>query len=78
MTDSVDPNATNNVASTFLPRLYRTDANNKFLQATVEQMSQQGTVTKLNGYIGRQTAKATIGSDVFVKAADSDRQNYQL
>ena len=78
MTDSVDPNATNNVASTFLPRLYRTDSNTKFLQATVEQMSQQGTVTKLNGYIGRQTAKATVGSDIFVEANDAVRQNYQL
>ena len=78
MTDSVDPNATNNVAATFLPRLYRTDANNKFLQATVEQLSQKGTVTKLNGYIGRQTAKATTGSDVFISAVDNVRQSYQL
>ena len=78
MTDSVDPNATNNIASTFLPRLYRTDTNNKFLQATVEQMTQQGTVTKLNGYIGRQTAKETIGSDVFIKSVDDVRQSYQL
>ena len=78
MTDSVDPNATNNVASTLLPRLYRTDANKKFLQATVEQMSQKGTVTKLNGFIGRKSAKATLGSDIFIEAANSTRQNYQL
>ena len=78
MTDSVDPNATNNIASTFLPRIYRTDANTKFLQATVEQLSQQGTVTRLNGYIGRQSAKATSGNDIFIKSPDKDRQNYQL
>lgn len=78
MSDRVDPNATNNVSSTFLPRLYRTDSNTKFLQATVEQLVQQGTVSKLNGFIGRQFAKATSGNDIFVEASDSTRQNYQL
>jgi hypothetical protein len=61
-----------------LPRYYRTEANKKFIQATVDQLTQSGTVKKLNGYIGRQNAKAVTGSDVFVESATSDREHYQL
>ena len=61
-----------------LPRFYRTPGNKKFLQATVDQLIQPGTVKKLNGYVGRQTAKAVVSSDTFLEAADQTRQNYQL
>lgn len=78
MTDRVNPNASTNISATFLPRYFRTDANSKFLQATIEQLTQRGSVSKLNGYIGRQNAKATTGADIFIKAPDRNRQNYQL
>ena len=78
MANTIDPNASNNVAATLIPRFYRTPANKKFLLATVEQLTQPGTVTKINGYIGRQNSKASTGNDVFVKAADQTRQDYQL
>jgi len=61
-----------------LPRFYRTDSNKKFLQATVDQLTQSGTVKKINGYIGRQNAKASVGPDIFLEATDADRQSYQL
>lgn len=61
-----------------LPRFYRTKSNKKFLQATLDQLTQPGTVKKLNGYIGRQTAKAVSSSDVFLEAASKERQDYQL
>ncbi len=61
-----------------LPRYYRTESNKKFLQATVDQLTQSGTVKKINGYIGRKNAKAVTGSDVFVDAPTQDRSNYQL
>ena len=61
-----------------LPDFYQTPANKKFLQATVDQLFQPGTVTKTSGFIGRENAKAANGSDVYVKAADTARQNYQL
>ena len=48
-----------------LPRYYRTESNKKFIQATLDQLTQSGTVKKLNGYIGRQNAKAVTGNDVF-------------
>lgn len=65
-------------SSNLLPRFYRTDSNKKFLQATLDQLVQPGTVKKINGYIGRQYSKANKTSDIFLDAADTDRQNYQL
>ena len=78
MADKTNPTANNSKASNFLPRFYRTDANKKFLQATIDQLIQPGTVKKVNGYVGRQNSKSTNGQDIFVAAADVARQNYQL
>lgn len=61
-----------------LPRIYRSDSNRKFLQATMDQLVQPGTVKKINGYIGRQNSKSTTSSDIFLHAPDKDRQDYQL
>ena len=78
MADSTNPNGKSGISVNFLPNFYKTDANKKFLQATVDQLIQPGTVKKINGYVGRQNSKATTGSDVFVDAADAVRQHYQL
>jgi hypothetical protein len=71
-------NVSQRSSSDLLPRYYRTKGNKKFLQATVDQLIQPGTVKKLNGYIGRQTAKATLSNDIFLEAASKERQDYQL
>ena len=76
MADKTNP--TDGGISNFLPRFYRTEANKKFLQATIEQLVKPGTVKKINGYIGRKNAKAAVGDDIFVAAPTVDRQNYQL
>jgi hypothetical protein len=65
-------------SSDLLPRFYRTNGNKKFLQATVDQLNQPGTVKKLNGYVGRQTAKAVSSNDIFIDAASKERQDYQF
>ncbi len=78
MADKTNPSANGSKTSEFLPRIYRSDANKKFLQATTDQLVQNGTVNKINGYVGRQNSKATVGSDIFIKAPNLDRQNYQL
>ena len=62
----------------FLPDIYQSAANKKFLQATIDQLYQPGTVTKTSGFIGRQNAKAAVNTDVYVQAADQTRQDYQL
>jgi len=64
--------------ASLLPRIYRSSSNQKFLQATLDQLTQPGTVKKVNGYIGRKNAKAVDKNDIFIKATDNNRQNYQL
>jgi hypothetical protein len=78
MAISNNPNGTNSVAANFLPNFYKTDANKKFLQATVDQIVQPGAVKKINGFIGRKTAKAAVGDDVYIEAPTDQRQDYQL
>ena len=79
MSDNTNPTGSNNYSLVdLLPNYYRTDANNKFIQATIDQLSQKGTAKKVTGYIGRQNAKSANGSDVYITAPTSVRQNYQL
>lgn len=78
MVNKTNPNGAGSLSSNLLPNFYRTPSNKKFLQATVDQLFQPGTVTKVNGYIGRKNSKATKGKDTFVDAPSNDRQNYQL
>jgi hypothetical protein len=61
-----------------LPTFYQTSANRKFLQATVDQLFQPGSVKKINGYIGRENAKSATGEDIYLAAADRVRQDYQF
>ena len=72
------PSANARITETLLPTFYRTDSNKKFIHSTLTQLTQPGTVKKVSGYIGRQNAKSVSGTDVFLKAANIDRQNYQL
>ena len=78
MADKINPSGDKSISASLLPKYYRTDANKKFLQATVDQLIQPGTVKKINGYIGRQNAKSSTADDIFIEAANSARQNYQL
>jgi hypothetical protein len=78
MADNTNPNGGKTSSSELLPKYYRTDANKKFLQATVDQLIQPGTVKKINGYVGRKNSKSTTGDDIFIQAPDVHRQNYQL
>lgn len=61
-----------------LPRYFRTVGNKKFLQSTIDQLIQPGSVKKVNGFIGRQNAKAVKSDDIFIEAANKIRQDYQL
>ena len=65
-------------ASELLPRFFRTTANTKFLQATIDQLIQPGVAEKINGYAGRRTAKALTQTDNYIADVSSNRENYQL
>ena len=78
MADSINPSGSKSTSTELLPKYYRTEANKKFLQATVDQLIQPGTVKKTNGFIGRQNAKSATNNDIFIEAATAVRQHYQL
>ena len=78
MANSTNSYAEKSISTNLLPRIYRSDANKKFLQATIDQLIQPGSIQKINGYIGHQNSKATIGDDIFISSPTITRQNYQL
>ena len=78
MADSINPEGKKTNSSDLLPKYFRTDSNKKFLQATVDQLIQPGTVKKINGHIGRENSKATTGDDIFIEAPTAARHRYQL
>lgn len=67
-----------NISVEFLPKFFRTEANRKFLQGTLDQLIQPGVAEKLSGYIGRETAKAYTTKDNYIGDVSADRNNYQL
>jgi hypothetical protein len=72
------PNENRKTSVDFLPRFFKTEANRKFLQSTLDQLIQPGVAEKLNGYYGRKTAKAFKSSDNYVPDVSDQRENYQL
>ena len=61
-----------------LPNVFRTDVNDKFLSATLDQLISEPSLTNLYGYIGRKFAPTFVAGDSYITEASSDRQNYQL
>jgi len=62
----------------FLPSVFQTEANKKFLNATVDQLISEPSFKKVNGYIGRRFAPTFKKADNYVLEADKLRQDYQL
>ena len=61
-----------------LPRYFRTTPNSKFLASTLDQLVQPGTVEKLNGYFGRETATSFNKDDNYIGDVSENRANYQF
>ena len=62
----------------FLPEVFRTDVNRKFLNAIVDQLISEPNLKKVNGYIGRKLAPSYKTADSYIEEPTTDRQNYQL
>lgn len=62
----------------FLPNIFQTDTNEKFLSATLDQLVSEPVLTNLYGYIGRKFAPTFKSGDSYITEASVDRQNYQL
>ena len=61
-----------------LPGVFRTDVNDKFLSATLDQLVSEPVLKNLYGYIGRKFAPTFANADSYVTEDSADRQNYQL
>ena len=61
-----------------LPEIFRTDANKKFLAATLDQMVQPSRLQRVEGYIGRKYGLGVNAGDSYVLEPDTTRTNYQL
>ena len=65
-------------SNTLLPKYFRSNKNNKFLDATLDQVLQPGTAQKLNGFYGRKTAKSYRNNDNYIGDVSVNREAYQL
>jgi hypothetical protein len=72
------PGDENRQTANLLPKYFRTVANKKFLNSTLDQMIQPGVAEKISAYYGRKTAKSYRAGDVYVSDVSDQRQNRQL
>jgi len=64
--------------SNFLPTIFQTDTNNKFLSATLDQLVTEPNLRNIYGYIGRTFAPTYKSKDSYVIESSAERQKYQL
>ena len=64
--------------SNFLPTIFQTDVNNKFLSATMDQLVTEPNLRNIYGYIGRTFAPTYKNKDSYVIENSANRQKYQL
>ena len=62
----------------FLPSIFRTDTNQKFLNATLDQLVTPPDLRKVNAYVGRKFAPTFKSTDNYQPEPSTLRQNYQL
>jgi hypothetical protein len=62
----------------FLPEIFRTDTNKKFLNATVDQLISEPQFKRITGYIGRKLAPSFKTTDSYIAEPSNIRQHYQL
>jgi len=61
-----------------LPTVFQTDRNEKFLNATLDQLISPASQQKINGYVGRKFSPSYNKGDPYIQEDTDDRQNYQL
>ena len=62
----------------FLPSIFQTETNDKFLSATLDQLISEPDLKKVYGYIGRKFAPTYKSGDSYIQEPTAERQNYQL
>jgi hypothetical protein len=61
-----------------LPKIFQTDANEKFFAGVLDPMIQPGVLEKITGYIGRRYGKTFNSEDVYLDTDETLRSRYQL
>jgi hypothetical protein len=64
--------------SELLPQIFQTEANQKFLAATLDPLVQPGVLEKKVGYVGRRYGKTYKSNDVYLDSDQTLRSRYQL
>jgi hypothetical protein len=63
----------------FLPSIFQSDTNRKFLGSTLDQLVSEPDLQSLSGYIGRQFSPTNRGDNgEYILEPTAERQNYQL
>ena len=65
-------------SSTLLPSIFQTSKNEKFLNATVDQLISEPNLKRFSSFIGRKFAPNFTVGDGYIQEDSSTRQNYQL
>ena len=62
----------------FLPEIFQTPVNRQFLNATLDQLVQEPSFKKTQGYVGRKVGPGVNPADYYVLEPTASRTNYQL
>ncbi len=62
----------------FLPSVFQSDANKKFLNATLDQLVTEPNLIPINGYVGRKFAPGFTDISTYIKESTALRADYQL
>ena len=75
---SVDNKDTHRNSADLLPLYFRTEANKKFLGATLDSLISKGNLERLNGYVGSRYSKNSKPSDIYVQEPTDNRRRYNF
>lgn len=62
----------------FLPEIFQTDTNRQFLDATLDVITKQPNLLRVEGYIGQKYGYGISSDDRYVVEPTKTRENYQL
>jgi hypothetical protein len=62
----------------FLPEIFKTETNDQFLSSTLDVLTKQPNMTRVQGYIGNKYGYAINAGDNYITEPTATRSNYQL
>ena len=62
----------------FLPEIFKSNVNKKFLGATLDQLISEPELLKINGFVGRKFSPLFSPSNKYLLEPSADRTNYQF